>query len=171
MQRSRIPEVLALHVLWHDRDDAGSIKRAIKAREYVVSEERAGRNVLVRAAETFSVEPWREGWWKRAQSVTDALAHAKLVTYVDDCDLDAAKPLRTLIWKVVRTQCAAKNQHKCTDPVAEAEEELSMGSDNSCCDYNFVFPAALSLLGRNPHATAVARSDSSGRLLLDASTS
>ena len=120
MQRSRIPEVLALHVLWHDRDDAGSIKRAIKAREYVVSEERAGRNVLVRAAETFSAEPWREGWWKRAQSVTDALAHAKLVsgkssrcaivtTYVDDCDLDAAKPLRTLIWKFVRTQFAAKN--------------------------------------------------------------
>ena len=25
-------------------------------------------------------------------------------TYVDDCDLDEAKPLRALIWKVVRTQ-------------------------------------------------------------------
>ena len=43
----------ALHVLWHDRDDAGAIKRAVKAREDVVSEERVGRNVLVRAAETF----------------------------------------------------------------------------------------------------------------------
>ena len=54
-----IPEAPALHVLWHDGDDAGAIKRAIKAREYVVAEERAGRNVLVRAAETFSTEPWR----------------------------------------------------------------------------------------------------------------
>ena len=30
-------------------------------------------------------------------------------TYVDDCDLDAAKPIRTLVWKVVRTQFAAKD--------------------------------------------------------------
>ena len=45
------------HVLWHDGDDACAIKRAIKAREYVVSEERAGRNVLVRAAETGLVPP------------------------------------------------------------------------------------------------------------------
>ena len=109
-----------LHVLWHDGDDAGAIKRAVKAREYVVSEERVGRNVLVRVAETFSAEPWREEWWKTAESVTDALAHAKSVsgkrsrcaimtTYVDDCDLDAAKPLRTLVWKVVRTPFAAKD--------------------------------------------------------------
>ena len=96
------PEAPALHVLWHDGDDAGAIKRAIKAREYVVSEERVGRNVVVRAAETLSAEPWREEWWKTAESVTDALAHAKSVsgnsstcaivtTYVDDCDLNAAK--------------------------------------------------------------------------------
>ena len=32
-----------------------------------------------------------------------------MTTYVDDCDLDAAKPLRTLIWKVVRTQLASKD--------------------------------------------------------------
>ena len=113
-----VPEAPALHVLWHDGD--GAIKRAVKAREYVVSEERVGRNVLVRAAETFSAEPWREAWWKTAESVTDALAHAKTVsgkssrcaimtTYVDDCDLDAAKPLRTLVWKVVRTLFAARD--------------------------------------------------------------
>ena len=94
-----VPEAPALHVLWHDGDDAGAIKRARKAREYVVSEERAGRNVLVRAAETFSAEPWREEWWKTAESVTDALAHAESfsgktsmcatrTTRVDDCDLD-----------------------------------------------------------------------------------
>ena len=110
----------ALHVLWHGGDDAGAIKRAVKAREYGVSEERVGRNVLVRAAETFSAEPWREEWWKTAESVTDALAHALSVsgkssrcaimtTFVDDCDLDVAKPLRTLVWKVVRTQFAAKD--------------------------------------------------------------
>ena len=100
-----VPEAPALHVLWHDRDDAGAIKPTIKAREYFVSEERAGQNVLVRAAETFSAEPWREEWWK---TVIDALAHAKSVsgkssrcaimtTYVDNCDLDAAKPLRALV--------------------------------------------------------------------------
>ena len=33
-----------------------------------------------------------------------------MTTYVDDCDLDAAKPLRALIWKVVRTQPAAKDK-------------------------------------------------------------
>ena len=59
-----VPEAPALHVLWHDGDDAGTIKRAIKAREYVVAEEKAGRNVLVRAAETFSAEPWRNEWRK-----------------------------------------------------------------------------------------------------------
>ena len=35
--------------LRHDGDDAGAIKRATQAREYVVFEERAGRNVLVRS--------------------------------------------------------------------------------------------------------------------------
>ena len=57
-----VPEVPASQVLWHDGDDAGAIKRTIKAREYVVSEERAGRNVLVMSAETFSAEPLREEW-------------------------------------------------------------------------------------------------------------
>ena len=85
-----------------------------------MSEDRARRNVLVRAAETLSAEPWREEWWKTAESVTDALAHAKSVlgkssrcaimtTCVDDSDLDAAKPLRALVWKVVRTHFAAKD--------------------------------------------------------------
>ena len=85
-----------------------------------VSKERVGRNVLVRAAETFSAEPWREEWWKTAEWVTDALTHAKsasgkssrcaiMTTNVDDCDLDAEKPLRTLVWNVVRTQFAAKD--------------------------------------------------------------
>ena len=32
-----------------------------------------------------------------------------MATYVDDCDLDAAKPLRMFVWKVVRTQCAVKD--------------------------------------------------------------
>ena len=32
-----------------------------------------------------------------------------MTTYVDDCDLDAAKPLRSLVWKVVRIQFAAKH--------------------------------------------------------------
>ena len=81
--------------------------------------------MLVRAAETLSAEPWCEEWWKTAESATDALAHAKSVsgkssrcaimeTYVDDCDVDAAKPLRALVWKVVRTQFAATDQYKCT---------------------------------------------------------
>ena len=68
-----VPEA-PLHVLWHDGDDVGAIKRALKAREYVVSEDGAGRNVPVKAAETFSAEPWLEDWWKTAESVTDALA-------------------------------------------------------------------------------------------------
>ena len=65
-------------------------------------------------------EPWREEWWKAAESEADALAHAKsvsekssrraiLTTYLDDCDLDAAKPLRTLVWKFVRAQFAAND--------------------------------------------------------------
>ena len=88
-----VPGAPALHVLGHEGDDAGAIKRAMKATEYVVS-------------------LWREEWWKTAESVTDALAHTKSVSGkssdLDDCDLDAAKPLRALIWKVVRTQFAAK---------------------------------------------------------------
>ena len=52
-----VPDASALHMLWHDGDDAGASKRAVKAREYVVSEERVGRHVLVKAAETFSTEP------------------------------------------------------------------------------------------------------------------
>ena len=64
-----VPEALALHVLWHDGGDAGAIKRTMKAREYIVSEERVGRDVLVRVAEPFSAEPWREEWWKTAESV------------------------------------------------------------------------------------------------------
>ena len=75
-----VPGAPALHVLWHDGDDAGAIKRAIKAREHVVAEERARRNVLVRAAETFSAEPWRAEWWRTAESVTDALTHAKSIS-------------------------------------------------------------------------------------------
>ena len=48
-------------------------ERATKAREYVVAEERAGRNVLVRAAETFSAESWRAEWWRTAESVNGTL--------------------------------------------------------------------------------------------------
>ena len=53
-----------------------------------MAEERAGRNVLVRAAETFSAEPWRaewSEWWRTAEPVTDALTHAKS----EALDLDA----------------------------------------------------------------------------------
>ena len=32
-----------------------------------------------------------------------------MTAHVHDRDLDAAKPLRTLVWKVVRTQFAAKD--------------------------------------------------------------
>ena len=32
-----------------------------------------------------------------------------MTTYIDDCDLDAAKPLRTLGWKAVRSPFAAKD--------------------------------------------------------------
>ena len=85
-----------------------------------MSKERAGRNEPVREAETFSAEPWRDKWWKTAESATDALAHAKSVsgkrsgravmtTNVDNCDLDAAKPLRTLV--LVRAQFAAKGRN------------------------------------------------------------
>ena len=66
--------------------------------------------MLVRAAETISAEPWRDEWWTTAESVTDALTHSKSVsgkrsrcpimtTHVDDCDLDGAKALRTLVWE------------------------------------------------------------------------
>ena len=83
-----VPEAPALHVLWYDGDDAGAIERAIKAREYFVAEERAGRNVRVRAAETFSAEPWRDEWWKTEESVTDALTRAKSVSGKKMCDHD-----------------------------------------------------------------------------------
>ena len=36
-----------------------------------------------------------------------------MTTYLDDCDLDAAKPLRTLVWKFVRAQFAANDPDKC----------------------------------------------------------
>ena len=66
--------------------------------------------MLVRAAETFSAEPWRDEWWTTSESGTDALTHSKSVsgkrsrcpimtTHVDDCDLDGAKALRTLVWE------------------------------------------------------------------------
>ena len=41
-----VPEAPSLHVLWHDGDDAGVIKRSIEARVCPTSE-------LVRATETF----------------------------------------------------------------------------------------------------------------------
>ena len=117
-----VPEAPALHVLWHDGDDAGAIKRAIKARKYVVAEERAGRNVLVWAAETFSAEPRRAEWWRTAESVKDALTHAKsisgkssrcaiMTTYVDDCDLDAASLAR--LEGCANTICCKKTRYKC----------------------------------------------------------
>ena len=94
-----------------------------------------------RVAETFSAEPWREEWWKTAESVTDALAHAKSVsgkssrcaimtTYVDDCDLDAAKPLRTFVWKVVRTPFAAKDPIQMQKLLGVVRE--AWGSISSC---------------------------------------
>ena len=33
-----------------------------------------------------------------------------MITFAGDCDLDVAKPLRALDWKVVRTQFAAKDR-------------------------------------------------------------
>ena len=119
-----VPEAPALHVLWYDGVDADSIKRAPKAREDVVKEERAGRNVLVRGAEALSAEPWQEERWKAAESVADALAHTKQVssrssrcavmtTYVDDCGLDKTKPLRTSSGKTCEHNFPRKTQCKC----------------------------------------------------------
>ena len=34
-----VPESRALHMFFHDEDNVGTIKRAIKTRDYVVSEE------------------------------------------------------------------------------------------------------------------------------------
>lgn len=107
------PEAPALHVLWHDGDDAGALRRAIKTKEYIDAEVRAGRNAVVKAAENFSAEPWLCDDGRMPEPVADQLAHARSVagrasrcavmaTYVDDCDLDAAKPLRSLVWRIVR---------------------------------------------------------------------
>ena len=54
-----------------------------------------------------------------------------MATHVDDCDPDAAKPLRTLVWKVVRTQFTSK------DPVQMQETNLGVvreawTGDSSC---------------------------------------
>ena len=122
-----VPEAPALHVLWHDGDDLGAIKRAIKAREYVVLEERVGRNVLVRAAGTSSAEPRREERWNTAELVTDALAHAESVsgkssrcaivtTNVDDYDLDAAKPLSVVVWRKIQFKCKKIFMVLCVKP-------------------------------------------------------
>ena len=66
--------------------------------------------------------------------MTEALANAKTVsirslqraimtTYVDACDVDAARALRTLVWNVVRTKFNAK------DPVHTQEFLRGMGRD------------------------------------------
>ena len=51
-----------------------------------------------------------------------------MTTHVHDRDLDAAKPLRTLVWKVVRTQFAAKDpvlMQKFLGVVREAWDSIS----------------------------------------------
>ena len=102
-----VPEAPALHVLWHDGDDAG-----VRGASWTKCAGEGGGDILCRTLA-------RREWWT-AESVTDALVHAKSVlgkssrcatmtTHVDDCDLNSAKPLRALVWKVVRTQFAAKD--------------------------------------------------------------
>ena len=54
-RRLTVPEAPALH----DGDNAGASRRAVKAKECVDAEERAGRNVTVRVAENLSAKPWR----------------------------------------------------------------------------------------------------------------
>ena len=51
-----------------------------------------------------------------------------MTTYADDCDLDAAKPLRSLIWKVVRTKFAAKDPVQMQKFVCVVREALTVTS-------------------------------------------
>ena len=115
-----VPETPALHVLWHDGDDADALRRAMKAKEYVDAGERAGRNVRVRAAENFRAEPWRSDAWRTTETVTEALAYAKTVSIRSS---QRAMALRTLVWNVVRTQFNAK------EPVHTQEFLRGMGRD------------------------------------------
>ena len=118
-------------VVEHDGDDAGAIKRTINSQ----------RIRCVRGA------CWTKCAGERRHSQQNlgvrnggnALAHAKSVssktsrcaimtTHVHDRDLDAAKPLRTLVWKVVRTQFAAKDpvlMQKFLGVVREAWDSIS----------------------------------------------
>ena len=53
-----------------------------------------------------------------------------MTTYVDDCDLDEAKPLRSLVWKVVRTQFGAKDPKQMLKFLGVVRE--SWDSTSSC---------------------------------------
>ena len=74
---------------------------------------------------------------------------------MDDCDLDAAKPLRTLVWKAVRTQFAAKDSvqmQKFLGVVREAWtgtsscRDLRLTEIPNCCRDKRVIPERASSL-------------------------
>ena len=88
------------------------MSRAAKLKIYVQNEEKKGHNAMTRAAKSGTEAPWLVKM-QNANEHQHTLDHYKKVagtaakcavitTYVDDCDLDAAKPLRSLMWKVIR---------------------------------------------------------------------
>ena len=121
-----VPETLALHVLWHDGDDAGAIKTCNESlRACCVRGASWKKRVSDGSRDVLGRNRGVKNGGKTAVSVTDAPAHAKSVsgkssrcavmtTYVDECDLDEAEPLRTLVWKVGRTQlCRERPSARC----------------------------------------------------------
>ena len=81
-----------------------------------------------------------------------------MTTYVDDSELDAAKPLRTLVWKLVRTQSAAKDpvqMQKMFSVVREAWTGTSSCRGLTHSDYTakILEDAVKLVFGRIWHAT------------------
>ena len=88
-----------------------SVAGGIKVRRYVVAEERAGRIVLVSG--------------KSSKCVV-------MTTYIDDCHLETAKPFRTLVWKVTRTQCAAQDPREMQIFLGVVREAWTSASSCRC---------------------------------------
>ena len=61
-----------------------------------------------------------------------------MTTYVDDCDVDAARALRTLVWNVVRTQINAKEPVHTQEFLRGVDDLRTTGSVTAqCCHQSF----------------------------------
>ena len=110
---SQMEEEPAVLYKWHTETDQEARAKALRLHEWVLKQYEDGNNPFTTPSDDNIQQPWSEVFKKceAAPQQPNKLSSqncSTMATYVDDCQLDAHKKKRKLIWDVIRLMFASK---------------------------------------------------------------